>query len=414
MQSVVRQSFARGMLLEMSDNVAPPDAVRYVNNMIPRPLGAMTTRWGRQRRYGIDPASSVVRTLDLFRYRASTGDWYDVFVNERASDNAIGYVGSGGWTNIATGLTKGGTTVAMQVRDRLLLANGSDAVKCYVYASSTHTVRNVGPGSGPAATAGSPSSGGSLSLATTYNWRVTALLGSDGETNPGTVSADRTTSTGNQTVAVSWSALTPPAGMTVSGYRIWRRATGVWNTWYLVAQVGSGVTSYSDTKADTDVYAAGGGTKLATNLGAPPTGSTGVAWWDYESRSIAWVGSTLYLSEINKPEVFKTADDEYDGTNVRQFFDLSGNNPANPILAVRPYDRYLYVFCQFGVRIITATDDPGPALHRFDRRGIFGSWRDGPALGRGHGHRRPVLPVADRAAHAARARGRVNRSGLES
>jgi hypothetical protein len=355
--SLVRNGFKGGMAYDVADTVASHDALRLVNNMIPRPLGALTARDARKRRYAIDPYSSAVRALDVFRYRSSSGDYFDVATIQTGSDNRIVRVSASGWSNLATGLTAGARTISMHARDRMFMANGVDPVKAYLYASSTHTVRNVGLGNGPAATASVNTAAGNLNG--TYTYKVTALYGTDGETNAGTVSSS--VSPSNQKVNISWPTPTPPAGMTLTGYRIWRKLTSgtAWNTWYLVDQVAVGTNSYIDNIADTTVFAAGEGDKLHDNHNAVPNGCVGVVWWEYENRAVAWGDpanpTRLWFSDDGKPEQWRTANDSVDVENLAQYIDVPQDDRTNPVIAVVPYDRFLLVLNRYGARVVTAT-----------------------------------------------------------
>ena len=365
--SFLRRTFNGGMLDAMADNAAPQDAVRLIDNMLPLPQGALTTREGRIRRLDADEAADTEQMLDVFRYRSSQGNFFDVSIGARTTggDNAV-FANLAGTFTLVTGgasLTKGARTVGAHVRDRLFLANGADNVKSYQYVPSTHSVRDLGVGAGPTANCAAPVTTPTryLTDSETYSWRITALLGEDGETDMG-VEDTQTNSGATWSCSISWTALTPPAGMTVSGYRIWRKATGVatWDTWYLVGTAGAAATSFVDgddsTEDDATVYAAGGGTKVEDNHGAPPSATEGIVFWDRENLALAWKGSRLYRSGVGKPEEWKIVDDTADPTNnPALFIDVPQDDPTNEIVTVIPAGRFAYVFNRFGVRRVVST-----------------------------------------------------------
>jgi hypothetical protein len=344
------------MTWELSDNIAPLNGVRYLNNLLPRPLGALSTRSGRQRRHPIDAytANSAIRVLDVFRYRSSSGDYFDIAVIETATDNRIVRMEASGWTEMKTGLTAGARTIAMKSRNRLMLFNGVDTPQVYLYTGSTHYVRDFGVGDGPAATAVQGIAPGQTG---DYSYKVTAVYTRDGETDPGTVSA--TVTVANKSVDVTWPAVVPPKGMTTEVYRIWRKRTdagNVWDTWYLVDEVDSATLAYNDTETDATVYASGAGQKIHSNHDEPSHQHKGAVWWPYENRAAYWTtDNKLHFSDVGFPEQVRHVDDSFDTTNLEQFIYVPQDDDSNAVISLMPVERNLYVFNEYGARQIVAT-----------------------------------------------------------
>ena len=341
---------------KLSDEVAPIDAVRYINNMLPRPLGALSTRDGRQRRHPIDPLAVAIKTLDVFRYRSSTNDFFDIAVVETASDNRIVRMESSGWTVMKTGLTKGARTVGMKTRDRLILLNGTEIPQVYLFDGAIHHVRDFGVGEGPDAPVAIDSA--SPGITGTYEYKITAVYINDGESDPGTASAS--VSPSNNSVDVSWSAITPPAGMVLGSYRIWRKRTDgtPWNNYYLVDSVPSPTVAYNDVVEDADVFALGEGQQIHENHDQFLHIHSGGVWWTYENRALYWDATNrIHFSDAGFPEQIREIDDPTDIANPEQFIDVPQDDPSNTTISVAIFERYAYVFNRYGVRQVIATGD---------------------------------------------------------
>lgn len=368
--SLTRTSFAGGMQFDISDDTAPKNASRLINNMLPQPThGAVTRRDGRTRKYAIAPFGVVA--YDVFRWFGSDETYRDVVYWSDGTNANYSTLDGSGTANTIGGLTINTRAIEMQAKLRIYLNNGADPTQVYIYSSGV-THRTVGLGAGPSITGitqavGTPT--GTLTLTATYSYKITTLYGVDGESNPGAPTSVTLTGS-NQETTTTWTASTPPTGTTITGYRIWRKLTSAspaaWDTWYLVDQVSAGTVTYTDgttaAQNDATVYAAGAGTRINDNLNGPPTGLTGMVWWDFENRAVAWgvngeVASVTYpqrlwLSDRGEPEVWRTTQGTNNALNVAQYIDIPQQDAGNPIISVLCVGPRLYIFNQYGVRIV--------------------------------------------------------------
>lgn len=357
--NLVKSSFRRGMLFDVSDHHAPEDAVKFIDNMLPSPLGALTTRTGRTRK-----STAVVGDIvyDVFRWLKSAGVAnYENIIAYKDGAN-MKYADNDGTTTTdhVTGLVDGNPVIGMQKKYRLFLCNSQDNVKVLVDDSGIQN-RDAGLGEGPDLSAITPTDAGAGSIeAGDYKYRITAVYGDDGESNPGNESAAAVTIGANRDINVSgagtWSHPAEPAGLTRTAYNIYRNQSPD-TEYHFVAQIAASSTSYVDSTTQATVD---GNAILHDNHNAPPTDSTGMVWWDYENIAIAWGENTtqpnrLYFSELGKPEIFKTVVATQDATNTAEFQDVPQESEDNPIVTVVTNGPLAYVFNRFGVRVLTPT-----------------------------------------------------------
>lgn len=366
---LTRSSFRRGMLFDLADNDAPDDSAKLVNNLLPSPLGGLSRRNGRVRRWDISQLGTA--HYDFFRWYGSDKAYRDVVYYTNGSNAYASVVSGSGAANTSSALTNNTRAIGMQAKYRLILCNGADAPITYAYSAGV-SVRATGLGTGPAVSGATPANGtGSMtSSPATYTYKLTVIYGDDGESNPGAASSTVTMGASDNEVALSWSAPTPPTGMAITGYRIWRRRTDSgndWSWWFLVAQTTG--TSYTDRFSDATVYASGAGTTVEDNHNAPPSKLTGMVWWDFENRAVGWgelstVSSAEYpnrvwFSDRGMPELWRTLQDGGDATNTAEYIDVPQEERDNPVISIVPVGSYLYVFNRYGVRVVLVNDDGG-------------------------------------------------------
>lgn len=357
------------MLFDLADNDAPLDAGRLIDNLLPSPLGGLTRRLGRTRRWDIAQVGTA--HYDFFRWYGSDKGYRDVVYYTNGTNAYASVISGSGAASTSSALTNNTRAIGMQAKYRLILCNGADNPICYSYSAGV-TVRAVGLGTGPAVSSATPANGTGAMTGSpaTYTYKLTVLYGDDGESNPGTASSTVTMGASDNEVALSWSAPTPPTGMAITGYRIWRRRTDSgndWGWWFLVAQVNA--TSYTDRIADTTVYASGAGTTVQDNHNAPPGKLTGMVWWDFENRAVGWgelstvsageYPNRLWFSDTGKPELWRTVVDGADATNTAEFIDVPQEERDNPVISVVPVGSSLYVFNRYGVRVVVVDSDGG-------------------------------------------------------
>lgn len=362
--NLTRSSFRRGMLFDVSDHAAPEDSVRFVNNMLPSPVGGLTTRNGRSRK-----STSTVGDIvyDVFRWLKSSGVAnYENIIAYKDGAN-MKYADNDGTTTTdhVTGLTDGNPVIGMQKKFRMFLSNGADATRVLVDDSGIQN-RTVGLGLGPDLSAITPTDAGAGSIeAGDYKYKITVVYGDDGESNPGLESAAAVTIGASRDINVhgvsSWSHPTEPAGMTRSAYRVYRNSSAD-TEFHFVAEIAASSTTYLDSTTQATVD---GNEILHDNHNAPPTKLTGMVWWDYENVAIGWgenatVGSDvlpqrLFFSEQGQPEIWKTLGATDDATNTAEFQDVPQESDDNPVVTVVTTGPFCYVFNRFGVRLLTPT-----------------------------------------------------------
>lgn len=366
-QDMIRSSFRRGMLFGMNDHSAPDDSVKFANNMLPDPQDALSSRNGRARRQ-----DTVIGTIvyDVFRWLGSDSSYRDIVAHSDGANMVYGHAdGTGALNNTVGSLTLGNPVIGMQSKFRLFLNNGNDPTQVYVFDSTVQT-RLAGLGVGADLSAITPTDAGAGSIeAGTYKYRITAVYGDDGESNPGLESQAAVTIGASRDINVhgasAWSHETEPAGMTRTAYNIYRNESTNTN-FRFVAQIAAASTTYLDSTTQATVD---GNELVQDNHNAPPDNLTGMVWWDYENRAIAWgekatVGSDvfpnrLFLGEPGKPEIYKTTIDPLDATNTREFQDVPQEAVDNPVITVVIDGAFAYVFNRKGVRIISPTDVAG-------------------------------------------------------
>lgn len=359
---LTKSNFLGGMLFSMNDNVAPDNAVAFVNNMLPDPLGAVTTRNGRTRRQDTVIGDVV---YDTFRWLGSDGSYRDIVAHKSGSNMVYGHAdGTGALNNTITGLTDGNPVIGMQSSNRLYLCNGNDNPKAYVFDSTVQT-RDMGLGVGPDLSSITPTDGGAGAIAAgTYKYRITAVYGADGESDPGLESAAAVTIAASKQINVhdasSWSHQTTPAGMTRTFYNVYRNKSP--DTHYqFIAQIAASSTTYVDS------ITAPSQERLADNHNPPPTKATGMVWWDRENVALSWgenaedadsnnFPSRIYISDIGKPELYRTTEaTDNIGNNPSRFLDVPQLGNDNPVIAVVVAGSFAYVFNRSGVRVLVPT-----------------------------------------------------------
>ena len=438
-----RSSFRGGMAFGLNDHAAPMDVVRFTDNMLPDPLGALSTRDGRTRRQdqtigdvvydafrflGSDSSyrdmiayrnpntnsgtaqAGAASTITLASAASTTDDFYngqkitltggtgsgqDAWITDYVGSTRVATVdsawsvtpdatttytvassmiyghadGTGDINEIYGGLTDGNPVIGVQKKFRLFLNNGEDDTRLYLF-DSTLQSRAVGLGVGPDLSSLTPTEPGSGDIDDgTYKYRITALYGDDGESNPGLASNTVTTTGGSSNIVIpTWSHPTEPIGLTRTGYKIWRNdgdqtTVSSIDIYRFVAEVTASTTSYTDTLANAT---RNGNELMEPNHNSPPTKLTGMASWDYEDILVAWgekatVDSTVYpnrlfFSEQGQPEVWKTENSDIELANTAEFQDVPQTSDDNPIIAGIAAGPFFYVFNRKGVRVLTPTN----------------------------------------------------------
>lgn len=367
--------FRGGMAFNVSDSGAPRGTVVLADNVLPRPLGAYTTRTGRQRRHGSLSEFGSGECYDVYRwFSGDAGGWYDIVYYKDGSDAKYSTHTGGTVGNTVTMSSDAGTrSIGMMAKLRAYLCNGSGDCKVYVYDSGVQT-RSVGLTGAPACTAVVQATGGTDNLDGTYTYKLTVVYGDDGETNGGTVSADVIAT--DDKADLSWTDPTPAKGHSISAVKIWRKKSTATN-WFYVDEVAGGIQAYEDNIADATVAAAA---QLHDNYNSPPSGLHGMVWWDYENRALAWdsTGATrnrVHMSERGQPEVFKTADDSLDSDNTAEYIDVPQADIANEVITIVIRDAFAYVFNRYGVRAIVpdGTDYKVVNVENSQDHGILGA-----------------------------------------
>jgi hypothetical protein len=271
-----------------------------------------------------------------------------------------------------TGLFKVGSTTALQVQN----AAGTnlmnvDSTNARIGIDNTYTAMTTPTG----LTAAAPTNGGTLTLSTTYFYKVTAIDSAGGETLPSTEASRAIAASGTlRQIPVSWTAVTG-----ASGYKLYRSTTTGTEV-YLT-------TVLTNSFTDSGSIAAGTGTPPGTSTAYTSTNNSGsslqlsVGGLGTPTGQVYVSGSvpSSYLAKLGLSDAYHLAVEgryayvaEAGAVDKLDVIDIS--NPAAPLMlssvgtgagtdpiSVKALGRYVYVLSSATVDTIQVYDVSNPS-----------------------------------------------------
>lgn len=248
----------------------------------------------------------------------------------------------------------------------VLWMDGAGSPNIYGVYSTTKVTTNGVPAPTASSFTATVAAGGTLPVGT-YHYTLIFHKLSTGALSNGGVDASATSASSNNTINLAWT-LTNNDTTQYDLIYIYRSAVGGvsgFTTGDLIAQVASSATTYSDT-----------GTSISSSVNVPRAGATTdnsqlptgtpIGLVTYKRRLVTALNSTIYISDVNKPESWPTANSITipSGGGITGFGVISFTSRGSNLI-----DEILVVFKQTECWLVTGSDFTDITLKFIDNSG---------------------------------------------